>query len=255
MAEYGTLERIRSVWLLTCWKVKSPEVIKDRILPFSTFFYKSSHNPGTKRAKAPRKAHSTTLLTLFRQGIRRFDLWSTVGPLESKNSQNSCFYEKCFSEKVFLSTKKFTQKGTTLILSASCFSCQDASNELSFDLKTSCWKFDLKSRSWPDPKRSCCIVSWSVSSAWTHPWCFHRSSLSLSKVTAEKLLVIFHDLKWPWRRKELVAIIRFRVSSIPTTRCLRVVRMVFVQKSRLSIFAYRLIMERSQNWPHPGSPI
>ena len=26
-------------------------------------------------------------------------------------------------------------------------------------------------------------------------WCFHRSSLSLSKVFGEKLLVTFHDLK------------------------------------------------------------
>ena len=44
-------------------------------------------------------------------------------------------------------------------------------------------------------------ISRSVSSAWTHLWCcFHRSSLSLSKVIAEKLLVTFHDLEWPRRR-------------------------------------------------------
>ena len=40
-------------------------------------------------------------------------------------------------------------------------------------------------------------ISQFVSSAWTHTWCFHCSSLSLSKGIAEKLLVTFHDLKWP----------------------------------------------------------
>ena len=57
----------------------------------------------------------------------------------------------------------------------------------------------------------------SVWSAWTYLWCFHRSSWSLSKVIAEKLLVTFLDLKWPWRHDEssLVAIFRFEVSSLP----------------------------------------
>ena len=35
----------------------------------------------------------------------------------------------------------------------------------------------------------------SVSSALTHLWCFYCSSLSLSKVIAEKLLATCHDLK------------------------------------------------------------
>ena len=48
-------------------------------------------------------------------------------------------------------------KDTTLLLPASCFSCQDASNGIWFDLERSCWKFDLRSRSWPDPKRLCCM--------------------------------------------------------------------------------------------------
>ena len=44
------------------------------------------------------------------------------------------------------------------------------------------------------------------------------------KVIAEKLLVAFLDLKWPWRHGEgsLVAIFRLRVSSSPVNRCLRV---------------------------------
>ena len=79
---------------------------------------------------------------------------------------------------------------------------------------------------------------------------FHCSSLS-------KLLVTFHDLKGPWRHDEgsLVAIFRFGVSSLPVIRCLRVFRMTFVQKSRLSVFSHWLIMERSQNWPDLRPPI
>ena len=62
------------------------------------------------------------------------------------------------------------------------------------------------------------------------------SSWSLSKVIAEKLLVTFHDLKWPRRHDERsqIAIFRFRLSSQPITLCLRVFRMAFVQKRRLS---------------------
>lgn len=42
-------------------------------------------------------------------------------------------------------------------------------------------------------------ISQSVSSALTHLWRFHRSSWSPSKEVAEKLLVSFLDLQWPWR--------------------------------------------------------
>ena len=97
---------------------------------------------------------------------------------------------------------------------------------------------------------------------------------SLSKVIAEKLLITFHDLKWPWRHGEgsLVAIFRLRVSlgaeyppcvtlpniwtwSLAVTRCLRMFPMVFFQKRRLSFFPHWLIMERSQNWPDLWSSI
>ena len=37
-------------------------------------------------------------------------------------------------------------------------------------------------------------ISLSVSSAWAHLWCFHCSSLSLSKVIGKKLLVTFQRL-------------------------------------------------------------
>ena len=44
----------------------------------------------------PRKAYSIAFLTFFRLHILRFDLRSTVWPLESKNSRNNHFYEECF---------------------------------------------------------------------------------------------------------------------------------------------------------------
>ena len=61
---------------------------------------------------------------------------------------------------------------------------------------------------WPQVK----VMTWSekvmlhisriVSSAWTHQRCFHRSSWPLIKVIAEKLLITFHDLNWPWWHDE-----------------------------------------------------
>ena len=100
-------------------------------------------------------------------------------------------------------------------------------------------------------------ISRSGWSSWAHLWFFFFfSSWSLSKVIAEKLLVTFHDLKWPCRHGEgsLVAIFRHRVSSLPVNRCLRVFRMVFFQEAPF-IFFHWLIMERSQNLPGLGSPI
>ena len=59
------------------------------------------------------------------------------------------------------------------------------------------------------------------------------------KVIAEKLLVAFLDLKWPWRHGEgsLVAKFRLRVSNLHVTLCLRIIWMVFFQKIRLSFFS------------------
>ena len=82
-------------------------------------------------------------------------------------------------------------------------------------------------------------ISRSVSSSLNTSMAFYCSSLSLSKVVADKLLVTFHDMKWPWRHDEesLVTIFRFGVLNIPVNhRCLRVFRMFFVQKRCLSIF-------------------
>ena len=113
----------------------------------------------------------------------------------------------------------------------------------------------VKVMTWPE--KVMLHISRSASSAWTHLWCFHRSRWFLSKVIAEKLLVTFPDLKWPWRLDEgsPVTIFRLRKSILPITRCFRVFWMVFVQKRRLSFFSHWLIMERSQNWPDLRSPI
>ena len=113
--------------------------------------------------------------------------------------------------------------------------------------------------SWSDQKKIRYVAyqtSRSVSSAWTHLWFFHCSSLSLSK----SFLKTAGDLSWPEvtlgdEDGSLAAIIQFRVSNLPVTRCLIVFRMVFVQKRRLSIFSNWLLMERLQNGPDLGSPI
>ena len=113
----------------------------------------------------------------------------------------------------------------------------------------------VKVMTWPE--KVMLHISRFTWSTWTHLWCFHCSRWSVSKVIPEKLLVTFHDLKWPWWHDEgsSVAIFRLRMSSLPPTRCLRVFWMVFVQKRRLSFFSHWLIMERSQNWPDLRPPI
>ena len=116
-------------------------------------------------------------------------------------------------------------------------------------------------RSSPDRKKAMLHISRSVSSACTHLWCFRHFSLSLSKDIADKLMETFDDLKWPWQHEEgpLAAIFRFRTSILHITRCLRVFRIVFVQKRRLSIFSHWLLSmynrKTSQNWPDLKSPI
>ena len=96
-------------------------------------------------------------------------------------------------------------------------------------------------------------INRSVLSTWTHLWCFHRCSWSLLKTIAEKLLVTFHDLKWPWWHDEGSPVTKFllRMSIIPVTRCLRVFWMVFVQKRRLSFFSHWLIIREvaKLTWP------
>ena len=117
------------------------------------------------------------------------------------------------------------------------------------------WPWKVMLKIWPQvkvmtwPEKVMLHISRSASSSWTHLWWFHRSSWSLSKVIPEKLLVTFHDLKWPWRHDEgsSVAIFRLRVSVLPLTRCSRVFWMVFVQKRRLSFFSHWLIQEKAQS--------
>ena len=133
--------------------------------------------------------------------------------------------------KLFFCNNFWLKPCTNFLLPASSSSRQDASNELSLDLERSCWKFDLSSRSWPDPKRSCCM-SVDPHRRPEHYGVFIKL-VCLTKGIAEKLLVTFHDLKWPWRYEEgsLVTILWFRVSSLPMHRCLRVFRVVFVKKA------------------------
>ena len=108
--------------------------------------------------------------------------------------------------------------------------------ELCFDFKRSCWEFDRRSRSWPDRKRSCCIQG--------DPYC-----------RPKHIYGVFVAPAGGHKKGSLAAIFRFRISYLPVFRCLRVFRMVSIQKRRLSFFSHWLIMKRSQNWPNLMSPI
>ena len=79
---------------------------------------------------------------------------------------------------------------------------------------------------------------------------------------SEKLLpknCWWHFMTWSdlgdMRRGSLLVSCRFRVSSLPVTRYLRVLGIGFVQKRRLSILFHWFIMERSQNSYYLRSPI
>ena len=126
-----------------------------------------------------------------------------------------------------------------------------------FELKRSYWKFDLRSRSWPNREGSCCVSvdpyrqPEHIYGVFTALDCLYKRLLP--KKTAGVL-------SWPgvtsttWGevtgRNIPIHCVKFTFS-----RCLRVFRMIFVQKRRLSIFSRWLIMERSKNWPCLRSPI
>ena len=118
-------------------------------------------------------------------------------------------------------------------------------------------QFYLRSRSWSDRKKSRCIFV----NPYRRPEYIYGVVIALAglfqKLLPNKRLVIFHCLKWPWRHSEgsLVAIFQLRVSRLPVTRCLRVLRMFFFQKKHLSFFFPWLIIKRSQNCPDLRSPI
>ena len=118
-----------------------------------------------------------------------------------------------FFLKPFLCNNFWLKPCTNFLLPESCSSRQDTSNELSLYLEMSCWKLwpQVKVMTWPE--KVMLHISRSASSAWTHLWCFHRSSWSLSKGIPEKnLLVAFHDLKWPWWHDEGSSVAIFRLS-------------------------------------------
>ena len=99
-------------------------------------------------------------------------------------------------------------------------------------------------------------ISWCVSSAWNIYGIFIALTCLYEKLLPKHCLEPFMT-SWPQGHEvgSLVTIFRFRVSILPAAQCLRVFRMIFVQKRRLSIFSHWFIMERSQNWPDPRSPI
>ena len=100
-------------------------------------------------------------------------------------------------------------------------------------------------------------ISPSILSAWTHLSYLHCCSLSYSKVMAEKLLVTFMTWNDLGIMRREVTGLNFLIQDVnfSCNPIVRVFRMVFVQKRRLSIFSHRLIKERSQYRPGLGSPI
>ena len=126
------------------------------------------------------------------------------------------------------------------------------------------WPWKVMLKIWPQvkvmtwPEKIMFHISRSASSAWTHLWCFHRSSWSLSKVILEKLMVTFHDLKWPWWRRGVIGhnISTQGVNSTSNPMFESVLN-VFCSKEAHFIFLLLtyIIMERSQNWPDLRSPI
>ena len=117
----------------------------------STIFNKSTHSSKTNKATALRKSS-------FDSPINALIILSDLTYLQRFCLQGATTAKIVdFFLKPFVCNNFWLKPCTNFILPASCFSRQDASHELSFALERSCWKFDLRSRSWPDPKRSCCI--------------------------------------------------------------------------------------------------
>ena len=165
-------------------------------------------------------------------------IWPKVNGLASREQKfkNSHFYEKCIL--ISFDWKKARQSFCQHCVSLD--KTRRISNNLTLEghFGTFTW---VKVMTWPE-KSMCILGDAYCQPQHTNLTCFHRFSMSTPKVTAEKLLVTFHDLRWPQRHKEgsPIAIYRFRVSSLPETRCLRVLGIVSIQNRRLSFFSIDL---------------
>ena len=117
--------------------------------------------------------------------------------------------------------------------------------------------YDLRWRSCPDWKKVMLHISRSVSSFWTHLWCFHRSSWSMKSYCRKTA----GDLSWPemtlatWRGVTSHNLPTQGVNSTYNTM-FESVSIGFRPKETPFIFFHGLIItERSQNSPDHGSPI
>ena len=151
-----------------------------------------------------------------------FNSLPKINGLASKEQKNIKI--TLFVKNVFFYNNLWLNKDTTFILSASCSSCQDASNGLWFDLKRSCWKFDLRSRSWPDRKSH--VAYQSYRRPYRRPEHDYGFCIALAFLY-QKLLTCRNNCWWlfmTWNdlgdmRKGyclLVAIFRFRASCLPS---------------------------------------
>ena len=106
--------------------------------------------------------------------------------------------------------------------------------------------FDLGSRSWPDPKRSCCI---SVD-PYGQPERIYGVFIALACLFKKVLPKNSWGPVMTWN--DLGDMMRGHWLQYSDSGCF--FRMFFVQKRCLSIFWHWLIIERSQTWLDLGSP-
>ena len=200
---------------------RSPKV---KYCRFQHFFPTNRHiTREPEELQRPVKAHSIALLTLCRQHLLIFDLRSMNWPLESKSSKNNRFFAKKFFFSVITfdsvnSRHSFCQHRISLI----------ETRRINYNLTLKGHLENLTSgQGWQgstDRKRSYCISVDPYGRSEHIYGAFIALNGLYQKLLPKKLLVAFHDQKWPWQHSEgsLVAIFRLRVSSLLVTWCLSV---------------------------------
>ena len=135
--------------------VRSPEVTKGQILPFSTFFYKSAHNLGTWRATTPRKSAFDSYFNAVSSLCSQ--IWPMINGLASREQKlkNSRFAKKVFYINTFDSVKIRISPCQHRI----CFleTRQKNYNVTLIGHFENLTSRSFQVRSWSDRKRSCCI--------------------------------------------------------------------------------------------------
>ena len=167
-------ERPRSIFGQV--KFSSPEVTKGQILPFLTFFYKSAHNAGTRRATVPQKSAFDSSLNILSLIVLRFDL--RINSLASR--EETTINSRFFLQKGFFCNNFWLSKDKAFILPALYFFLQTSRMNYNmtlignFENLTSGQGHDLIVK---DHVAYQLIFTVILNTA--HLWCFNCSSWSL----------------------------------------------------------------------------